>query len=59
MKEDRLIFHGCFDEPLEVITDLVGRYLDELVKVRPQVVLEVKVTDDKWLNSSLTTNNRK
>ena len=47
MKEDRLIFHGCFDEPLEVITDLVGRYLDELVKVRPQVVLEVKVTDDK------------
>lgn len=47
MKEDRLIFKNYFNEPLQNITDVVDRYLGELVKVRPQVVLEVKVTDDK------------
>jgi hypothetical protein len=44
--EDRLFFDGFFDDGLEKIVKVVDDYLNSLIKIKPDVNLEVELLED-------------
>jgi hypothetical protein len=55
MKGNRLFFDGYFNETISSVVDFVAEFLDELVKIRPDVCMEVDASEDgkKWIGKIL------